>query len=84
LARTTLFRSSASERKRRAMADSSEFARRMWAIPEGAQIVSVLELRLNQAITGEMQTAPALNAMADEIHTIIRNAGYRTGKLPNL
>jgi multiple sugar transport system substrate-binding protein len=68
----------------RAMADSSEFARRMWAIPEGAQIVSVLELRLNQAITGEMQTAPALNAMADEIHTIIRNAGYRTGKLPNL
>ena len=68
----------------RAMADSSEFARSMWSIPEGAQIVAVLELRLNQAITGEMQTAPALNAMADEIHTIVRNAGYRTGKLPNL
>ncbi len=68
----------------RAMADSSEFVRRMWTIPEGAQIVSVLELRLNQAITGEMQTAAALNTMADEIHTIVRTAGYRTGKLPNL
>jgi multiple sugar transport system substrate-binding protein len=68
----------------RAMADSSEFVRRMWTIPEGAQIVSVLELRLNQAITGEMQSAAALNTMADEIHTIVRNANYRTGKLPNL
>ncbi len=68
----------------RAMADSSEFVRRMWTIPEGAQIVGVLELRLNQAVTGELTSTAALNTMAEEIHNIVRTAGYRTGRLPNL
>ncbi|MBL8837159.1 MAG: extracellular solute-binding protein [Alphaproteobacteria bacterium] len=68
----------------RALADSSEFVRRMWTIPEGAQMVSVLDLRLNQAVIGEMTSAAALNTIADEIHAIVRTAGYRTGKLPNL
>jgi multiple sugar transport system substrate-binding protein len=68
----------------RAIADSSQFVRQMWTIPEGSQIVTVLDLRLNQAVTGEMQPAAALNTMADEIHAIVRTAGYRTGKLPNL
>jgi multiple sugar transport system substrate-binding protein len=68
----------------RAMAESSPHARMMWTIPEGAQIVAVLELRLNQAVTGEMTSAAALNAMAEEVHQIVRQAGYRTGRIANL
>jgi len=44
----------------------------------------VLDLRLNQAITGEMTSAAALNKSAEEIYEIVRKAGYKTGRLPDL
>jgi multiple sugar transport system substrate-binding protein len=56
----------------------------MYTVPEGPQIVSVLELRLNQALIGEKSTAEALNAAAAEIQDIMQKAGYKTGKLPDL
>jgi multiple sugar transport system substrate-binding protein len=68
----------------RPLADALGFARQMWTVPEGAQIVGVLDLRLNQAVTGELAAAPALNKMAEEIHAIMQKAGYRTGRLPDL
>jgi multiple sugar transport system substrate-binding protein len=67
-----------------AMAQSSEFVKLMWSVPEGAQIGDVLELRLNQAVIGELTTARALNAIAEESHTIMERAGYRTGKIAAL
>ena len=42
-------------------------ARMMYTVPEGPQIVSVLELRLNQALIGEKTSTDALNAMAVEM-----------------
>ena len=68
----------------KAMAESTPNARMMYTVPEGPQIVSVLELRLNQALIGEKTSADALNAMASEIHDIMQKAGYKTGKLPDL
>jgi multiple sugar transport system substrate-binding protein len=56
----------------------------MYTIPEGPQIVSILELRLNQAVIGEKSTSEALNTMAAEIHDLVSKAGYRTGRLPEL
>ena len=53
-------------------------------MPEGPQIVSVLELRLNQALIGEKTTADALNTMATEIQDVMRKGGYKTGKLADL
>ncbi|MBA3507299.1 MAG: extracellular solute-binding protein [Betaproteobacteria bacterium] len=68
----------------RAIVDSSPNARMMYTVPEGPQIVSVLELRLNQAMIGEKTSADALNTMAAEIHTLMRGAGYKTERLPDL
>jgi multiple sugar transport system substrate-binding protein len=67
-----------------AVAASSPNARMMYTVPEGPQIVSVLELRLNQAVIGEKTTADALNTMAAEIEDLMKKAGYKTGRLPDL
>ena len=68
----------------KAMADSSPFTRQMWTVPEGSQIGDVLELRLNQAVIGELTTAKALNMIADEAHAIMARGGYKTGKITPL
>ncbi len=68
----------------KAMVDSAPYPRSMYTVPEGPQIVSVLELRLNQAVIGEKSTVDALNTMATEIQEIMRKGGYKTGKLPDL
>jgi multiple sugar transport system substrate-binding protein len=68
----------------RAVADSSPNARMMYTVPEGPQIVSILELRLNQAVIGEKTTVDALNTMAAEIEDLMKKAGYKTGRLPDL
>ena len=67
-----------------AVAESTPNARMMYTVPEGPQIVSVLELRLNQALIGEKTSADALNSMAVEIQDIMQKAGYKTGRLPDL
>ena len=68
----------------KAMQDSAPYPRMMYTVPEGTQIVSVLELRLNQAVIGERTSTDALNTAAGEIHEIVRKAGYKTGRLPDL
>jgi hypothetical protein len=35
-------------------------------------------------VIGEQTSTSALNVAAKEIHEIVSNAGYRTGKLPDL
>lgn len=68
----------------KALLDSAPYARMMYTIPEGAQIVAVLELRLNQAVIGEQTSTSALNLAAAEIHAIAQKGGYKTGQLPDL
>jgi multiple sugar transport system substrate-binding protein len=59
-------------------------AKMMYTVPEGPQIASVLELRLNQAVLGEKTTADALNTAAGEIYDLMQKAGYKTARLPPL
>ena len=68
----------------KALLDSAPYARAMYTIPEGAQIVAVLELRLNQAVIGEQTSTSALNLAAAEIRAIAEKGGYKTGQLPDL
>ena len=68
----------------RAVAESTPNAKMMYTVPEGPQIVSILELRLNQAMIGEKTSVDALNTMAAEIHDLMQKAGYKTGRLPDL
>jgi multiple sugar transport system substrate-binding protein len=56
----------------------------MYTVPEGPQIASVLELRLNQAVLGEKTTVDALNTAAEEIYDLMQKAGYKTARLPPL
>jgi multiple sugar transport system substrate-binding protein len=67
-----------------ALLESAPNAKMMYTVPEGPQIVSVLELRLNQAVIGEKTAVDALNTMAAEIQTVMRNAGYKSERLPDL
>lgn len=66
------------------MRDASPTARRLWTIPEGSEIVAVLEVGLNRTVAGEISAIDALNEMAAEIEKIMIDAGYETGHLPDL
>ncbi len=66
------------------MREALPTARRMWTIPEGAEIVAVTEVGLNRAVAGEITAVEALNSMAAEIEKIMQDAGYETGRLPDL
>lgn len=68
----------------RAVLESAPNARMMYTVPEGPQIVSILELRLNQALIGEKTPVDALNTMASEIQMLMRGAGYKSERLPDL
>ena len=68
----------------KAMREGLPLGRQMWKVPEGAQIVAILELKINQAITGELSTAAALNTAAREIEDVMAKGGYKTGRLPDL
>jgi multiple sugar transport system substrate-binding protein len=67
-----------------AYAESAPYVRLAWTVPEGSQIQTVLDLRLNQAAISELSPAEALNTAAEEIYQIMKSAGYNTGKLPDL
>lgn len=66
------------------LAEGLATARILWTVTEGAQVSAVLDLRLNQAITGEMSSTEALNKSAEELYEIVKKAGYKTGRLPDL
>lgn len=66
------------------MVVASPMARQMTSVPQGAAIISVLELGLNQAVAGEITVPQALNSMAGDIEKIMADAGYKTGRLPDL
>lgn len=67
-----------------AMLEAIPYARGLWTIPEGGEIVSITEIGLNQAVAGEIAPREALNRMAAEIEALMARAGYETGRLPDL
>ena len=67
-----------------ALAENSKIAKMPFPLAEARQVTEILNLRLNEAITGAQSSKSALNTSASEIHEVLRNAGYKTGKLPDL
>jgi multiple sugar transport system substrate-binding protein len=63
----------------KAMAASTPHIRSSIRIPEGPQILESTELRLNQAVAGQLSADEALDTMAQEIFDIMQKAGYKTG-----
>ena len=67
-----------------AMREAAPLARGMWTIPEGAELAAVMELGLNDAVAGKISVVDALNSMAEGLEEILADAGYETGRLPDL
>ncbi|MEM5475275.1 extracellular solute-binding protein [Pacificibacter sp. AS14] len=67
-----------------AMRVASPLAKGMWTIPEGAELAAIMELGLNRAVAGEISVVDALNSMAADLEKILADAGYETGRLPDL
>ncbi|WP_108502613.1 ABC transporter substrate-binding protein [Paracoccus indicus] len=68
----------------RALAESIPHAQLSFTFPEASQVLAVTELRLNQAIGGELELKAALNAAAKEIATVLSDAGYEAPMLDPL
>ena len=66
------------------LAENFQHARVWWDVPQGPELTAILELRVNQAITGELGAAQALNLAAKEMYDVVNAAGYETGQLPDL
>lgn len=86
--RSDVLRSDMSKEKRyrwmKPLADNFQYGDIWYNIPELGEVIAITELRWNQAITGELKPEDALNKGAEEVHTIMSRAGYKTGRLPNL
>jgi multiple sugar transport system substrate-binding protein len=59
--------------------ETMKTARQELGYQEGAQVESVIGLRLNQAVIGELTSAKALNLAANEIKAIFEKNGRKTG-----
>jgi len=67
-----------------AMREASPLAKGLWTIPEGAELAAVMELGLNAAVAGDLTVTEALNSMAADLEKVLADAGYETGRLPDL
>ena len=56
----------------------------IYQFPEASEVISILELGLNQAVAGNSTSVQALNGMAEQIFGVMSKRGYNTGKLPAL
>lgn len=75
------------ERKYRWMkplAESLPHAISVYQFPEANEVISILELGLNQAVAGNIAAAAALNGMSEQIFAVMTKYGYNTAKLPPL
>ncbi|MGY9032408.1 MAG: ABC transporter substrate-binding protein [Rhodobacterales bacterium] len=68
----------------KALAQNSEVARTFHPIAEAAEMESILNLRLNQIVTGELSISEGLNTAAQEMYDVLDKANYKTGMLPPL
>jgi multiple sugar transport system substrate-binding protein len=67
-----------------ALAENSKIAKMPFPLAEARQVTEILNLRLNEALTGARSDKDALNTSAAEIYEVVKGAGYKTGKLPDL
>ncbi|WP_159716133.1 extracellular solute-binding protein [Geminicoccus flavidas] len=67
-----------------ALAKALPTAQLTFVIPESAEILAITELGFNQAISGEVPPARALNRMAEEIAAVMTKAGYDAPRLDPL
>jgi len=63
----------------KAMADSTPHIVQSVRIPEGPQVVEVMELFLNQAIAKQVDPVTGLEAAAAQVAEILTKAGYKSG-----
>jgi multiple sugar transport system substrate-binding protein len=68
----------------KAQVENSKVARVFAVVPEAAQMVSIISLRLNECVLGKTKPTEALNLAAAEVHAVIQKAGHKTGRLPDL
>ena len=68
----------------KALAEALPYSRLTFTIPEASEVLAITELRLNQAIGGELSAPKALNTMAAEIEVVMKKAGYDAPRLPDL
>ena len=68
----------------KALAENSKVAVPFHPVAEAAQLENILNLRLNQVVIGELSINDGLNKAAEEMHEVLKKAGYRTGMLPPL
>jgi multiple sugar transport system substrate-binding protein len=68
----------------KALAQALPNSRLTFTIPEASQVLAITELRLNQAIGGEMPLNEALNTAAEEIAKVMDEAGYTYEQLDPL
>jgi multiple sugar transport system substrate-binding protein len=67
-----------------ALAAALKDGRQPFFIKDSAEVAAVLDLKLNQAVAGELSPAKALNEAAHAIEAIVRKDGYKTGALADL
>jgi multiple sugar transport system substrate-binding protein len=56
----------------------------IYQFPQASEVISILELGLNQAVAGNATSTQALNSMAEQIFGVMSKHSYNTGKLPAL
>lgn len=56
----------------------------IYQFPEASEVISILELGLNQAVAGNTTSVKALNSMAEQVFGVMTKRNYNTGKLPAL
>ncbi len=66
------------------MSEALPLAVNIYNFPEAAEVIAVLELGLNRAVTGEITSVAALNSMAGEIQKVMAAKGYNTGVIEPL
>jgi multiple sugar transport system substrate-binding protein len=66
------------------LAESLPHAVSVYQFPQANEVISILELGLNQAVAGNSAAAAALNSMADQIYGVMSKYGYNTTKLQPL
>lgn len=67
-----------------ALAEAIPTARLTFTIAESSQVLAITELRLNQAIGGQMELKEALNTAAEEIAGVMEDTGHEYEQLEDL
>ena len=67
-----------------ALAESLQHARQPFFTKDAPALAAVFDLKLNQALAGELSPAVALNQAAHAMEDILQKDGYKTGTLPDL